>query len=131
MPSQSPVCTCSNIGLGRYGDPIDLAGYSKGFNNLTKLLKPGGTLYLSTPFAIERIEYNAHRVFALKTIVNLIEAICEVVYFAMVDDSGELHDRADLNATLECSGTYRFALAIFELRKRVWRAPAESPASAG
>jgi hypothetical protein len=117
--SVSCLHVLEHIGLGRYGDSIDLAGYSTGLYNLAKILKPGGTLYLSTPFGIERIEYNAHRVFDLKTIVNLIKPACEIVEFAIVDDSGELHDPADLNAILECSGTYRFALAIFELRKPV------------
>jgi SAM-dependent methyltransferase len=117
--SVSCLHVLEHIGLGRYGDSIELAGHSKGFNNLAKIVKPGGTLYLSVPFGIERIEYNAHRVFDLKTIVRMVEPVSEVVEFAMVDDSGELRNPADLNATLERSGTYRFALAIFELRKPV------------
>jgi hypothetical protein len=117
--SVSCLHVLEHIGLGRYGDLIDLAGYYTGFYNLAKILKPRGTLYLSMPFGIERIEYNAHRVFDLKTIVRMVEPVSEVVEFAMVDDSGELRNPADLNATLERSGTYRFALAIFELRKPV------------
>jgi hypothetical protein len=115
--SVSCLHVLEHVGLGRYGDPIDLAGHTKGLANLTKMLKPGGTLYLSIPFGMERIEYNAHRVFDLKTMVGLINPVCEIVEFAFVDDRGDLHGPADLNATLKVSGNYRFSLAIFELRK--------------
>lgn len=115
--SVSCLHVLEHVGLGRYGDPIDLAGHSKGLTNLAKMLKPGGTLYLSMPFGIERIEYNAHRVFDLHTIVSLIKPVCKVVEFAFVDDAGDLHAPADLNATMRASTNYRFSLAVFELRK--------------
>ncbi len=106
-----------HIGLGRFGDAIDLDGHVKGLTSLTGMLKPGGTLYLSMPFGVERIEYNAHRVFDLRTIVDLIEPRLQIVDFSMVDDSGDLHTHADLYSAVDRSRTYRFALAIFELRK--------------
>jgi hypothetical protein len=106
-----------HLGLGRYGDPIDIDGHIKGLSNLAKMLKPGGTLYLSAPFGVERIEYNAHRVFDLGTILALIERSLEVVEFSMVYDAEELHVDADLQSAVRRSSRYRFALAIFELRK--------------
>ena len=115
--SLSCLHVLEHIGLGRYGDPIDIHGHAIALGNLAMILKPGGTLFLSTPFGAERIEYNAHRVFHLRTICKLIEQSFEVVEFAMVDDSDELHQRADLESAVRSSNRYRSALAIFELRK--------------
>jgi hypothetical protein len=115
--SLSCLHVLEHLGLGRYGDQIDIDGHIKGLNNLAKMLKPGGTLYLSAPFGVERIEYNAHRVFDLGTLLALIERLLEIVEFSMVDDAEELHVNADLQSAVRRPSRYRFALAIFELRK--------------
>lgn len=115
--SLSCLHVLEHLGLGRYGDPIDIDGHIKGLSSLTKMLKPGGALYLSAPFGVERIDYNAHRVFDLGTLVALIERSLEIIEFSMVDDAEELHVNADLQSAIRHSGRYRFALAIFELRK--------------
>jgi SAM-dependent methyltransferase len=116
--SLSCLHVLEHIGLGRYGDAIDLNGHAKGLDSLLKMLKPGGTLYLSVPFGAERIEYNAHRVFSLRTIHDLIAPFWDVVEFSMVDDAGNLHLGVDLEVIAGQSKAYHFALAIFELRKR-------------
>jgi Caenorhabditis protein of unknown function, DUF268 len=115
--SLSCLHVLEHLGLGRYGDPIDINGHFKGLTSLTKMLKPGGTLYLSAPFGSERIEYNAHRVFDLRTLVALIEDSLEIVEFSMIDDTEELHANADLQSAVRRSNCNQFALAIFESRK--------------
>ena len=60
--------TLEHIGLGRYGDPIDPDGWRKGLFSLASLVKSGGGLWLSVPIGVQRVEFNAHRVFAPKTI---------------------------------------------------------------
>jgi hypothetical protein len=67
-------------------NPFDLYGHVKALKNLAKMLESGGTLYLSVPFGIERIEYNAHRVFGLRTIRQLIEPAFVVVEFSMSEN---------------------------------------------
>jgi hypothetical protein len=62
--SISCLHTIEHFGLGRYGDPIHPKGYELGICNIGRLLKPDGTLYLSTPVGKERIEFNANRVFS-------------------------------------------------------------------
>lgn len=52
-----------HFGLGRYGDPIDVQGYKAGLKNMAALLQDQGTFYLSTPIGINRVEFNANRVF--------------------------------------------------------------------
>jgi hypothetical protein len=115
--SLSCLHVLEHVGLGRYGDPVDLDGHAKALGNLVAMLKPGGTLYLSAPFGAERIEYNAHRVFHLATIRDLIERSLKIVEFSMVDDAEDLHVDADLHSAVQHSDHFRFALAIFELRK--------------
>lgn len=116
--SLSSLHVLEHVGLGRYGEPIDLYGHVKALENLAKMLESGGTLYLSVPFGVERIEYNAHRVFGLRTIRQLIEPAFVVVEFSMVDEAGDLHVATDLEGASQRSKSYRYALAIFELRKR-------------
>jgi len=60
-----------HFGLGRYGDPLDAEGFKRGIANLASLLRDKGTLYLSVPIGVERIEFNAHRVFDPRTIIDV------------------------------------------------------------
>lgn len=66
--------TLEHIGLGRYGDGIEPNGWKQGFASLSKLVAPGGGLWISVPVGQQRIEFNAHRVFAPMTICQ--EAKC-------------------------------------------------------
>ena len=115
--SLSCLHVLEHVGLGRYGDAIDLDGHAKALISLVSMLKPGVTLYLSVPFGAERIEYNAHRVFHLGTIKDLFERSLDIVEFSMVDDAEDLHVNADLRSAVRLSDRFRYALAIFELRK--------------
>lgn len=69
--SLSCLHAIEHFGLGRYGDPINPLGYQQGIINLSKLLKPYGRLYLSTPIGEERVEFNANWVFDPRTIVRV------------------------------------------------------------
>lgn len=87
-----------HFGLGRYGDEVDINGWRTGLLNLTKMLKPGGSLILAVPIGRERIEFDAHRVFNLDRIIdegnkqglNLKE-------FSYIDDIGNFHEFADID----------------------------------
>lgn len=68
--SLSCLHTLEHFGLGRYGDPINPHGYIKGMQNMARLLRIGGKLYLSTPIGKERVEFNANWVFDPRTILN-------------------------------------------------------------
>ena len=71
--SLSCLHAIEHFGLCRYGDPIDPMGYERGLSNMSLLLKPGGTLYLATPIGVERIEFNANRIFNPHTIKSCAE----------------------------------------------------------
>ena len=91
--SLSCLHSLEHFGLGRYGDKIDPAGYLTGLDHLTALLRTGGTLYLSVPIGPQRIEFDAHRVFSVAYLFDLLQARgMHVESFSFVDDSGDLHE---------------------------------------
>lgn len=85
--SLSCLHTIEHFGLGRYGDDLDLQGHLKGLNQLKKMVAPGGILYLSTPIGSQRIEFNAHRIFAAETLTNWFAEGWVIEKFAVVNDS--------------------------------------------
>ena len=119
--SLSCLHALEHFGLGRYGDPIDVNGHRKGFAGLAQVLMPGGTLYLSVPIGMhERVEFNAHRVFSIRTIMDLAEDEFEMLSFSYVDDSGKMHEDVDLNtAVIDDSFELDYGLGIFEFKKRL------------
>jgi hypothetical protein len=71
--SISSLHAIEHFWLGRYGDRIDINGYIKGLNTIYWMLKKWGIFYFSVPIGPQRIEFNAHRVFSLKYLVELLD----------------------------------------------------------
>ncbi len=116
--SLSCLHALEHFGLGRYGDPIDIDGYKKGFESLSKMLRSDGILYLSIPIGRERIEFNAHRVFSISTILNLSRQKFRLIEFSYVDDQGDLHKGVSLTDTnIADSFKLNYGCGIFELKK--------------
>ena len=112
--SLSCLHALEHFGLGRYGDPIDPEGHIKGLQSLTKLLKPNGRLLLSVPIGLERVEFNAHRIFSVETILSLTEPDYELISFAYIDDHDNLH-----NITKQIRlPDMMYGCGLFELKKR-------------
>src|SRR5208283_5401767 len=68
--SLSCLHALEHFGLGRYGDPINYDGHLVGLTNMAALLAPGGKFYLSVPVGPQRIEFNAHRIFAIQYLLD-------------------------------------------------------------
>ena len=116
--SISSLHAIEHFGLGRYGDPIDANGYLKAIDNIHKILKPKGTFYFSVPIGRQRIEFNAHRVFAVDYLVNLLTEKFQIQEFSYVDDAGELHRDVDHKGEdAKKNFGCRFGCGIFELTK--------------
>jgi hypothetical protein len=64
------------------------------------MLSADGTLYISFPICHEdKVVFNAHRVFAPKSIMGWqSEVALDVVKFSYVDDAGNLHREVDMDA---------------------------------
>lgn len=88
--SLSCLHVIEHVGLGRYGDPIDPQGSIKAAHELVRILAPGGRLIFSTPVGRERIQFNAHRVFAPETVLKMFDGL-GLGDYAMVDDQGVFH----------------------------------------
>jgi len=125
--SESISClhALEHFGLGRYGEPLDALGHVKGFENLVRILRKGGILYLGVPIGPERVDFNAHRVFHINTILDLAKASLELVRFSYVDDAGDFHEGVKMteNNRHDDFGCY-YGCGIFEFKKRgraVWK----------
>ena len=70
--SLSCLHAVEHFGLGRYGDKIDYDGYILGLNNLYLMLKKGGKFYFSVPIGIQRIDFDANRVFSINYLLKII-----------------------------------------------------------
>lgn len=117
--SLSCLHVLEHFGLGRYGDPLDVLGYEKGFASLDRMLEPGGTLYLSVPIGPQMVLFNAHRRFHATTILALADPTMRLRRFDFVDDHGDLHrdvdpERPRRDPTLGCR---REGCGIFEFVK--------------
>jgi SAM-dependent methyltransferase len=116
--SLSCLHALEHFGLGRYGDPLDYDGYRRGFANLKRFLEPNGRLYFSVPIGPQRIEFNAHRVFAIQTLLDLFKDGYVVEGFSYVDDKGDLHEGVELTPErIANSCGCRYGCGVFELRR--------------
>jgi len=80
VSSISSLCVVEHIGLGRYADPLDPYGSEKAIEELKRVLKRGGDLYVSLPIHDKnRVYFNAHRAFEEKYLLQLFR------YFDIMD----------------------------------------------
>ena len=116
--SISSLHVLEHFGLGRYGDSIKYDGYLDGLDNIHKILKKGGKFYFSVPIGPQRIEFNAHRVFCLRYLLDLLNEGYKLNSFSYVDDNGDLHENVILDETkiMNNYGCY-YGCGIFEMTK--------------
>lgn len=70
----SSLSVIEHIGLGRYGDKIDLDGMQKSINEFDRVLKKNATLLISVPIGPTNIiEFNAHRRFTPEKIYQMFK----------------------------------------------------------
>lgn len=114
IDSLSALCSLEHFGLGRYGDPIDPEACYKCFASIQKKMKAGGKLYISVPIGKERLQFNAHRIFYARTIIESFDKM-QLLEFACtangrVEKDVEI-DRYDDDTKSKGS---RFGLFYFE-----------------
>lgn len=116
--SLSCLHALEHFGLGRYGDPIDPKGYESGIRNMARILRSGGVFYLSVPVGIERVEFNAHRVFDPNSIVEVANKNQLVLreFAIFTSDDGLVKTDATYE-TLSSIGKKHYGLGIFTFIK--------------
>jgi len=115
--SLSCLHTIEHFGLGRYGDNIDPNGHLKGINNIFKILEPNAIFYFSVPLGKDKVFFNAHRTFSIKTLLSVFEGRFIVEEFSYVNDKGNLIEDIEINNEIELLLKLKFGLGIFILRK--------------
>ena len=117
--SLSCLHALEHFGLGRYGDEINVDGYKLGLVNMTKILKKDGIFYLSTPVGIEKVAFNAHRIFnpvELKLILNDIGF--QLTEFAWFGHNNKIIKSLDIDADLIKLSQQSYSLGIFTFVKK-------------
>ena len=120
--SLSCLHTIEHFGLGRYGDPVNYTGYLDGLRNMKQIVQPGGKFYFSTQIGPQRVEFNAHRVFSARYLIELVSADFRIDSLAYVDDHGDLTDAVDLSSpdvqlALDRNFDCNRGVAIFDLTR--------------
>lgn len=117
--SISSLHAIEHFGLGRYGDPINFNGHLVAIKNITKMLKKGGVFYFSVPIGMQRIEFNAHRVFSIKYLLQILLEDFTLISFSYVDDKGSIHENIELNEErIHKNCDCYHGCGIFELKKK-------------
>jgi hypothetical protein len=93
LDSVSSLHAVEHFGLGRYGDAINPNAPFVAMRALARVLRPEGRLYFAVPIGIERLEFNAHRIFSPETVIEVFEShnLC-LTSFHVVDDKGCYHE---------------------------------------
>ena len=114
IESLSALCSLEHFGLGRYGDPIDPEACFKCFECIQKKMKKGGKLYLSVPIGKERVEFNAHRIFYPKTIVESFNKMKLIEFSCTAGGKFEENVVLDKYNDDMHEGDYRYGLFYFQ-----------------
>jgi hypothetical protein len=110
--SLSCLHVIEHIGLGRYGDPLEPQGSVKAALELQRIVSTGGRLFLSLPVGRERICFNAHRVHAPATVLEMFSQM-KLVEFSCVDDDGNYHEAKPI----EFASNLEYGCGMFHFEK--------------
>ena len=113
VKSLSCLHVIEHIGLGRYGDPIDPEGYVKAAAELVRVLAPGGHLYFGTPIGEEKLYFDAHRVFAVETILHLFKGLVLEEFSLINDKAREIFPNASYSDGNNC----KYGCGLFAFTK--------------
>jgi hypothetical protein len=90
--------TVEHIGLGRYGDPIDPDGDLKAAKELERAVASGGSLLFVVPVGKPQIQFNAHRIYSYKMVLDMFPQLTLKEFSLIPDnalDTGMIHDATE------------------------------------
>lgn len=96
VTSLSCLHVIEHIGLGRYGDPLNPHGTRKAARELTRVLAPGGDLWVGLPVGQPRVCFNAHRIHPPQAVRDMF-AHLRLIELSGVHDDGRFVEAVDLS----------------------------------
>ena len=77
------ISTIEHVGLGRWGDPLDVDGDIKTMHEARRILKPDGFLVLTIPYGFPTVVYNLNRIYD----AGRLQKLCEGFQFVLKEYS--------------------------------------------
>jgi SAM-dependent methyltransferase len=98
------VSTIEHVGLGRYGDPVDMEGDRKAVEEIRRVMKDGGVLLMTVPLGKVSIK-KLHRVYDQESLMFLLRhfKIESLEYFLRTDrfwTKSSLEQVKDVNSSV-------------------------------
>lgn len=115
IPSLSSMHVVEHIGLGRYGDPLDVDGDLKAIEELKRVLAVGGNLFFVVPIGKAKIHFNAHRIYSYGQVLSYFEGF-DLREFALIPDRSD--EGILLDASEEQADLQDYGCGCFWFRKR-------------
>lgn len=113
--SLSCMHAVEHVGLGRYGDSIDPEGDLKAIKELGRVLASGGTLLFVVPVGEPRIQFNAHRIYSYRQIIDAFHGLT-LKQFTLIPQRE--HDGGlVLNATEQMVQKEKYGCGCFKFTK--------------
>jgi SAM-dependent methyltransferase len=114
ISSLSALCSLEHFGLGRYGDTVDPEACFKVFKSINRVVKPGGHIYIAVPIGKEHVEFDAHRVFYAKTIIEAFKNMRLEEFSCIAGNQTEIERNVPIDKyDQDLSGGGRFGLFHF------------------
>ena len=109
--------TIEHIGLGRYGDQLNADGWKAALQGFCGLLIKNGNLWISIPIGVERVEFNAHRIFDPRVFKEYAESLqLRLVNFSYLRNSEVILSK-NIFDNMKFLAKNKYTLGIFQFRK--------------
>jgi hypothetical protein len=89
------ISTLEHVGLGRWGDPLDVDGDIRAMGEAWRILKLGGHVVLTIPYGFPTVVYNLHRIYDTGRVSTLTKG------FDIVHAEYSLLGRAAIQSEIE------------------------------
>ena len=113
--SLSCMHVVEHIGLGRYGEPLNVNGDVVAMDNLINATRSGGRILFVVPVGKAEIYFNAHRVYSATWVVEFFSRSCRLNEFYLIPPHSQMSPMLDCDISIADQFTY--ACGCFEFIK--------------
>jgi len=85
------ISSFEHDGLGRYGDPINPVGDFRAMTEMKSLIKKDGLLFIAIPIGVDKVVWNAHRVYGKIRLPYLFDR------WEIIDQAGFIESNMNIN----------------------------------